>query len=429
MKLFKKIFSPLSLIISVLLLIYTFYKSQIYWGGSKIDYYLIYFFVSSLLIIFSITTFFIREEIKEYFIIISFSIVFALYSFEAYLTFKDQIYKARIYKKETGKKYDLRNRLEIYNDQKKLEKNTSVTVFPSSYLNSYNSFFPLSSKSNSETIHCNENGYYSIYQSDRFGFNNPDKEWSSDEVEYFIIGDSFTHGACVNRPDDIASVLRSLSNKSVLNLGYGDTGPLIQYATLREYLNSNVKKVLWIYYEGNDLQNLRKEINNPILKNYIKDLNFTQKLKLKQSKIDELADNEIERAKKNKSFYFKFINFIKIYKIRTNFMSKRQPVLPPQPEFKKILTLVKQLTIEKNANLYFIYLPVFTRYDTAYDNTNYDLIKKIIIGLDIPFIDIHKEVFKIENNPKKLFSFEMYYHYTVDGYNKVANTIFRLTKD
>ena len=37
--------------------------------------------------------------------------------------------------------------------------------------------FPLSGASNSMTVHCNENGYFSTYLSDRYGFNNPDKEW------------------------------------------------------------------------------------------------------------------------------------------------------------------------------------------------------------------------------------------------------------
>ena len=105
--------------------------------------------------------------------------------------------------------------------------------------------FPLSGISNSDTIYCNENGYFSIYQSDRYGFNNPNKEWDSIQIEYLLIGDSFTHGACINRPNDIASVLRTLSNKPVLNLGYAGNGLLIEYATLREYLPKNVKNILW----------------------------------------------------------------------------------------------------------------------------------------------------------------------------------------
>ena len=109
--------------------------------------------------------------------------------------------------------------------------------------------FPLSGISNSVTINCNENGYYSIYQSDRYGFNNPDSEWDSIENEYLIIGDSFAHGACVNRPNDIASNLRNLSDKSVLNLGFTGNGPLIEYATLREYFNFNQHTIVSNFFK------------------------------------------------------------------------------------------------------------------------------------------------------------------------------------
>ena len=104
------------------------------------------------------------------------------------------------------------------------------------------SIFSLSGISNSKTIFCNESGRYSIYKSDRYGFNNPDKEWDKEEVEYLLVGDSSTQGSCVNRPNDIGSVLRTISNKSVLNLGYRGNGPLTEYATLREYLSPKVKK-------------------------------------------------------------------------------------------------------------------------------------------------------------------------------------------
>ena len=73
------------------------------------------------------------------------------------------------------------------------------------------------------------------------------------------MGDSYVHGACVNRPNDISSVLRNLSNETVLNLGYGANGPLIEYATLREYLEIGVRKILWFYFEGNDLNDLEYE--------------------------------------------------------------------------------------------------------------------------------------------------------------------------
>ena len=317
--------------------------------------------------------------------------------------------------------------------------------------NSY-SIFPLSGISNSKTIHCNENGYYAIYQSDRYGFNNPDSEWDKKKIEYLLVGDSYTHGACVNRPDDISSVLRNLSNKSVLNLGQEGNGPLIEYATLREYLNINVKKVLWIYFE-NDFVNLIKEKDNKFLINYLNNLNFTQNLKIKQNEIDDLAINLIkekiiEKVKKEKErkqyiFKIKLIKFIKITNTRILFFPTPETPTPqptpalltPKPspalvlEFKRILKLTKEFTNKNNSKLYFVYLPEYSRYKKNYDNTNYNLVKNIVNQLSIPFIDIHKEVFEKEQNPLKLFPFELNGHYNVYGYKKVAETIYKHSKD
>ena len=75
---FKKIFSPLVLVISFLFLIYTSYKSEIYWDGNKRDYFFYYYIISLLLIFFSILTFFISNKIKEYLIISSVSLIISL---------------------------------------------------------------------------------------------------------------------------------------------------------------------------------------------------------------------------------------------------------------------------------------------------------------------------------------------------------------
>ena len=101
----------------------------------------------------------------------------------------------------------------------------------------------------------------------------------------------------------------------------------------------------------------------------------------------------------------------------------------PTPKFKQILQSSKELTNKNNSKLYFVYLPTYFRYTRNYDNKNYNLVKEIVNELNIPFIDIHKEVFEKEQYPLKLFPFELYGHYTVDGYKKVAETIYKFTKD
>ena len=58
----------------------------------------------------------------------------------------------------------------------------------------------------------------------------------------------------------------------------------------------------------------------------------------------------------------------------------------------------------------------------------FDKIKSIVEKLEIKFIDIHKEVFEKEQNPLELFPFGMYGHYSVEGYKKVAESIYNATK-
>lgn len=337
-------------------------------------------------------------------------------------------------KKKTGKRYDTRSKIKIYNDLKEKDENIKMMTYPTLLLGKNSKIFPLANISHSKTIYCNENGYYSIYESDRYGFNNPDEEWDQTEVEYILIGDSFVHGACVNRPNDISSVLRNLTNKSVLNLGFGDNGPLLEYATLREYLLPKTKKVLWVYFEGNDLINLNDTLPNKILSNYLNDLEYTQNLKNKQSDIDKIVNQiiEIETKKKmkdeKKSNLSLFKKIIKLYYTRTLIFDLKREKPKIKPEFKKILELANNLVLDNNSKLYFIYLPEYSRYKKNYDNSNYIKIKKIINELSIPFIDIHTEVFKKHENPLIFFPFEEPGHYSVYGYKKIAEKIFELSK-
>jgi len=491
MSITKKYFSIFLLIISNFLIIYVFYKSEIVWKGSKRDYYLIYYIISIILILFSIISFYISQKVIIYTKIVLLSVVFTLYSFETYLTFNstkkmntekvDFSKNIKLYKDLTGKDYDTREMLKIYYDKKKENKDISVYVPWTKDIfekinHSVNSkknilgkdIYPLSAISNSQTIHCNENGYYSIYQSDRYGFNNPDSQWDKERIEYLLVGDSFAHGACVNRPNDIASVLRTLSNKDALNLGQAHTGPLKMYAMMREFLKPNVKNILWVSYEGNDYEDLYLELKSKILKNYLNNLNFTQNLKMKQNLVDQVAREQIKLAERfikpesqkfeildnnqeldpnNKnsttlpttamgfklnnteknSFESSLLKFIKIFKTRYLISNYHQN---PYPEYSKILKLAKELAQKNKSNFYYVHIPEQGRFiSNSLSNESYDKIKKIVEELDIKFIDIYKDVLLKETNPLRLYPFETKHHFTVEGYKKIAEYIYNFTSD
>ena len=131
------------------------------------------------------------RHFKTYTFIIFYSLLFFLYLSEAYLTFflynggegrqdPNLQKKEKIYKNLTGKKYDVRTKIQFYEFFRKYEKNSSVTIEP--YHLSAQKFFYLGGVSKTNTIDCNENGYYSKYLSDRYGFNNFDKDWDQKQI-------------------------------------------------------------------------------------------------------------------------------------------------------------------------------------------------------------------------------------------------------
>ena len=440
----RKYFFLITLLLSILILAFTFFKSvMIYKGNHREEYFFFYVIALSVFFI-SIISFFINEKVKEYLIISFISIFISLYLFEMYLTLNSNInfnntplvkMRTNFYFEKTGKKYDSRTPYKIYKDLKKENNQIVLRVYPKVFL--YNKkIFPLSGISNSKTILCNENGYYSYYRSDRYGFNNPDKEWDSKQIEYLLIGDSFTHGSCVNRPNDIASVLRNLSNKSVINLGMGGNGTLIEYASLREYISTNVNKVLLIFVE-NDLININSELKNEILIKYIKDEKFTQNLKTKQSEINNIVKKQIEKEMSQFSFKRKLLRFIKMSNLsqKMNISTEKkfnQSVLERNKallEFKKLLLLTKKLTNQNKSKLYFVYLPPWHRYNDPEYISNYTQVKNTVEELDIKFLDMHNEVFLSEPNPSIFFPFGLPGHYNEEGYRKVATEIYELTKD
>ena len=117
-------------------------------------------------------------------------------------------------------------------------------------------------------------------------------------------------------------------------------------------MDLNVNKILILFFEGNDLINLKEELENKILKNYLDDINYSQNLKLKQSKIDKIVYEEIVEEQnrfKNKSTEnsnlnkFNFIKFIKFFNLRYLIKNQNHNTMK---ELSKILKMSNQLLKE-----------------------------------------------------------------------------------
>ena len=450
MKNISKLISILFLTFSLLLLIYVFYRSEFYHSGTRFDYYLKYYVFTCVLVILSIISFFIGKETKTKLTIALVSSIFGLYLIEIYFFIDSKQF--RIWK--SGVQYDTRTKYEIYSDLKKEDPNITAVVGPVHFLKKNNQkIFPLSGVSNRKTILCNENGYFPIYQSDRYGFNNPDDEWHEEEIEFMIAGDSFAHGWCVNQSDTIAGNLRKLTKKRIITLGQNGNGPLIEYASLREYLPlKKTKRVLWIHYEkddvsGNNLQGLKLELNNEILSNYLKDQKFKQNLHLRQNEVDLIVEDELikqekvfqESGRTYKLTRYSLGKFLKLFSLRDlikvsihNFSRKSssRSVQIINPDFKKIIKLAKNFVEQNGSEFYFVYAPENYRYRIKLNNDktqrlhDYKKVIDYINSLNIPIIDLQQDVFQKHKDPLSLFPWRNDVHYTVDGYKLVSEVIF-----
>ena len=375
------------------------------------------------------------HDLKKYLFVFILSSIISAYLFEYYLIYKnDELRlinkKSLTYKNLSGKVYDKRKLYEIY-DNLNQNHNITITVHPTDFFKDKDlELLPLSGLSNTLTINCNENGYYSIYKTDRYGFNNPDDEWENKEIEYILIGDSFGHGACVNRPNDIASQLRKLTNKSVLNLSYTANGPLLEYATLKEYFKQNTKNVIWLYYEDNDLEDLEYELSIDLLKKYILEDNFSQNLITKQNEIDEQIKKKINPiinyrkslSKKDENLKYSILKFLRLNNTKKIFRKKN---LPNIQNFKIIFNKIHNYTKKNNSTLHFVYLPSFYRYKLTNYEKNYNIIKNFVVENDVKFIDINEELFMQEAKPLDLFPFKSHGHYNELGYKKISEIIYK----
>ena len=355
--------------------------------------------------------------------------------------------------------FDTRTLIEIYEDMKIEDKNIATVVHPTDILRDSNQLlFQLSGISNTKTILCNENGYYAIYQSDRYGFNNPDDQWEKKQVAFFLVGDSSVHGACVNEKNTIAGNIRKkIEVGAVLNLGKAANGPLIEFATLREYLPLiNTKKVLWFFFEGNDLRNLSSELKNKILLNYLNDENFSQNLYLKQNDIDAKLRKILQKERSTQQQALKtsqLLRFIKLSFLRRYTIEQLSfaPTVSLGDEetlekLTEIISLSKSFTQKQGAKFYFVYIPHYSRYRLkelfdskvqvdlakyiiAENNTpdfqNYEKIINSVKNLDIPVIDIYKELHLTLEDPIALYPFRLPGHYNELGYQLVAETVLK----
>ena len=337
----------------------------------------------------------------------------------------------QIVTQKKGAEYDSRDKLEVVNDLRKMGEHAVPMVSPNIILFNYMErvkaraydFTPLSGVPNSKTVFCNESGNYSIYKSDRYGFNNDDKAYEKN-IQILMLGDSYTQGACVQEGEDVASRLRGWGYNTI-STGMAGSGPLLELATLREYgAHLRPKIILLLYYGGNDLENLIMEYNQPLLKKYL-DPNFSQNLFYRQPEINEFLSNFLSSHEKA-YFLVTLKNYITLYNLRSFFKisgyTRHEEPSSILPHFRDVLEKILQESEKLGAQLFFIHL---AELDDLTENSNPRKRKEvlsIVKGLQIPIVDFLKDL-KQEKAPSKYAPFKNASHYNAQGYERLARLI------
>ena len=432
------------LALSILLLIYTYYRSEIVWQGAKNEKYFTYYMISLVGILFWGFVLKLRSGIQANITILTITLFVGLYAGEASLNFfeYEKSYSRSVINAAAnlGVKFDQRSTEKVIDDLIAQGVDAVPAVGPRNVLTMDAQLLPLGGFSNKTNVAQNENGYFMVYKSDRYGFNNPDSEWDASHVEWLLIGDSFAEGRAVRPGEDIAGQIRANTLKSSISLGRGGNGPLMELAALIEYARAvKPRRVLWVYYEENDLRSdLRRDKTVPLLMKYVDD-DFFQNLIHRQKEIDKELEEYIlkPQAGMNKSKWIRLTQVRReIRKVRSFFdeiiydkgdVDVDVDVDVEDPIFAKILTKAKTEVDRWGGKLYFVYLPEYVRYSTKI--ISHDKFRKkaevteLVKELGIQVIDIHQEVFVNHPDPLALFPFRLNGHYNADGYSEVAKAI------
>jgi hypothetical protein len=278
--------------------------------------------------------------------------------------------------------------------------------------------------------------------SDEHGFNNPEGQWHTGNVEVMAVGDSFTFGADVPFGHSFMDLVRTKAGSTV-NLGCGGNGPLSELAALVEYGPLlRPKTVVWVYYEGNDLtKDLRRELRSPVLARYLEE-DFTQQLANRQGEINAALTNFLEpRLAKigetattpNVRSAVALPDILRLTQLRTTvgltcgFDRHRFQLVcdfddAALARFSQILDTAAKLIGTWHGRFVFVYLPGADRYTNWFANVDADgarnAVLRVVEELGIERVDIHT-AFLRHADPRALFAG----HFNKEGNRLVAGTI------
>ena len=235
-------------------------------------------------------------------------------------------------------------------------------------------------------------------------------QWEN-ELELAAIGDSFTQGACVDRGRGFFDEIRE-GRGAALNLGMSGNGPLLELATLKEYLPPLAPRlVLWFFYPGNDLFDLDFERRNTLLVRYLEG-GFRQHLVERQDEIDRRIAAWLDAAQARftsgrlamlidgeASVVDRMAEFLSLRPLRRLAVS----AAPPDHDFAllgRVMREARRTVDQWRGRLVFVYLPdhIAVPLLPAAAREDREKTLDVIRALHIPIIDVAAETQSVKRS-------------------------------
>lgn len=351
-------------------------------------------------------------------------------------------------------KNQLFQKTRLYYLNKKIKKNSSKI-----YLNfgSYKLLdkvnlnnLPLSGYNQAKILLClDEYNKPIYYNSDKNGFNN---EIYQEQNDILLIGNSYVQGMCVKNSENFNGQFKKFDFNTT-SLGVAGNGPLLEYATFKEFKSQyKFKKLILFITPDNDFYDLSNEINNKILINYLLNKNFLQDLSNKDKKnekkniLNEYFNNKTKRFANDFLSVYHF-NLKEIGNLIENVFSKKikEDYFYLQNEkvdevFFEIIKHFNDYLTYQNIDFYIVFNSVTPNilYPSNLESRKYkrlldikvSKIKELLDENQIKYLDYTQFLLKNYNKYNINFVFKKinnrWDHYTEKGYYTLTSNIVKL---
>ncbi len=236
--------------------------------------------------------------------------------------------------------------------KKNLDEKYYLNFLPYKLLNEKKELLLLSGYESANIILClDEKNKPIIFRSDNNGFRNYNNE---NHYDILLIGDSFVQGYCVNDDNYLNNQFKKFKIKTK-NLAVGANGPLLEFATYKEYEHEiKYKNLILFITPENDFYDLSLEKNNSILLRYLNDKSFRQNLLNKENR--EVKKNILNAYFKN-NLNKDLSVFFNIYHFNLKEVGKlTKKILEKKKSFEETFYYLKNKEID---NLFFLILDNF----------------------------------------------------------------------